>query len=96
MVGVILYIVTLLITLTVVGGASSAGYLNGALTRTVGGISTQFVSLSWLSQYTNFESFLRYCFQGEVGIIGYLFLLSLGTLVVVWINNLIEYKQAIM
>ena len=96
MVAIIIYIATLLITVTVVAGASTAGYLNSALTRTVGGIGTQVVSMNWLYQYTNFESFIRYCLQGEVGIIGYAFLLSLGTLLVVWMNNLIEYKQAIM
>jgi hypothetical protein len=96
MVAIIIYLVTLLITVSVVGGASSAGYLNSALTRTVGGIGTQIVSMNWLYQYTNFESFIRYCLQGEVGIIGYAFILSLSTLVIVWTNNLIEYRQAIM
>lgn len=93
---IILYIITFLISITVVGGASSAGYLNNGLTRAFGGLSTQVVSINFLYGYTNFETFIRGCLNGQVGIIGYLFILSLGFLMVVWVNNLINYRQAIM
>lgn len=93
---IIIYIITFLITITVVGGASSAGFLNNGLSRAFGGISTQWVSLSFLDQYTNFETFVRGCYAGQVGIVGYLYLLSLGVLIAVWFNNLYEYRQAIM
>jgi hypothetical protein len=92
----IVYISTLLISLTVVGKAGEAGYLNGALQRGFAGVSTQVVSANFLLSYTNFESFIRACFDGVIGISGYAFLLALGTLLIVWINNLIEYRQAIM
>lgn len=92
----IIYIATLLISLTVVGKAGEAGYLNGALQRGFAGVTTQIVSTNFLLSYTNFETFIRACFDGMLGISGYAFLLALGTLLIVWVNNLLEYRQAIM
>lgn len=96
MIETIVYFATLLISLTVVGRAGDAGYLNGALQRGFAGVSTQVVSANFLLSYTNFETFVRACFDGVLGISGYAFLLALGTLLIVWVNNLIEYRQAIM
>ena len=96
MLEIILYITTLLISVTVVGGAADNGYLNSGLTRAFGGISTQIVSLNFLNQFTNFETFVRGCINGQVGISGYAFVLALGILLIVWANNLINYKQAIV
>ena len=93
---IIFYIATLLISISVVGSASSAGYLNGALSRGFAGISTQIVSSNFLYGYTNFESFIRACLEGQIGVSGYAFILALGFLLIVWINNLVEYRQAIM
>lgn len=92
----IIYIATLLISLTVVGKAGEAGYLNGALQRGFAGVSTQIVSSNFLFSYTNFETFIRACFDGVLGISGYAFLLALGFLLIVWVNNLVEYRQAII
>jgi hypothetical protein len=92
----IIYIATLLISLTVVGRAGDAGYLNGAFSRGFAGVGTQIVSANFLLYYTNFESFLRGCFDGQIGISGYAYLLSLGLLLIVWINNLVEHRQAIL
>lgn len=92
----IIYIATLLISLTVVGKAGEAGYLNGALQRGFAGVSTQIVSSNFLFSYTNFETFIRACFDGVLGISGYAFLLALGLLLIIWVNNLVEYRQAIM
>ena len=96
MIEAIIYISTLLISLTVVGSAGNAGYLNGAFQRGFAGVSTQIVSSNFLLSYTNFETFIRACLDGKIGISGYFFLLALGVLLVVWINNLIEYRQAII
>jgi len=93
---IIIYIATLLISITVVGGAADNGYLNSGLTRAFGGIGTQVVSLNVLNQYTNFETFIRGCINGQVGIVGYFFILSFGVLLIVWTNNIINYKQAIV
>ena len=93
---IILYIITFLIAITIVGGASDSGFLNGAFTRAFGGITTQAVSYNFLYQYTNFETFVRGCIDGQVGLIGYLFVGSLGILIAVWVNNLVEYRQAIL
>ena len=96
MIEAIIYISTLLISLTVVGSAGNAGYLNGAFQRGFAGVSTQIVSSNFLLSYTNFETFIRACLDGKIGISGYAFLLALGVLLVVWVNNLIEYRQAII
>ena len=96
MIEVLLYISTLLISITVVGGAANNGYLNSGLTRAFGGIGTQIVSLNFLNQYTNFETFIRACINGQVGISGYAFILSFGILLIVWANNIINYRQAIV
>lgn len=96
MIEIIIYIATLLISITVVGGAADNGYLNSGLTRAFGGIGTQIVSLNVLNQYTNFETFIRGCIDGQVGIVGYFFILSFGVLLIVWTNNIINYKQAIV
>jgi hypothetical protein len=90
------YLATLLISITVVGRAGEAGYLNGALQRGFAGVSTQVVSANFLLSYTNFETYVRACFDGVLGISGYAFLLAFGILLIVWVNNLIEYRQAIM
>lgn len=91
-----LYFLTLAASVTVVGTAADNGYLNSGLTRAFGGIGTQVVSLNFLYGYTNTETFLRGCFDGQVGIAGYAFLLSLGVLFAVWVNNIINYRQAIV
>lgn len=93
---VILYIITLLISITIVGGAADNGFLNSSLTRAFGGIGTQVVSINFLNQYTNFETFIRGCINGQIGISGYAFLLAFGILLIVWVNNIINYKQAIV
>lgn len=91
-----IYIVTLLLSLFVVGSAGQAGYLNGAFQRGFAGVSTQIVSANFLIAYTNFETFIYACADGMLGVSGYLFLASLGLLIIVWINNLVEYRQAIV
>ena len=96
MIDLILYIMTFLFSITVVGTAADNGFLNSGLTRAFGGLSTHIVSLNFLYGYTNLETFIRGCLNGQVGIPGYLFLLSLGVLFAIWSNNLINYRQAIV
>lgn len=83
-------------SLALVGQAGASGYLNGAFQRGFAGVGTQIVSSNFLLSYTNFESFLRACYFGDVGLTGYVFLISIGVLLAVWVNNLVEYRQAII
>ena len=92
----IIYIATLLLSLTVIQNAGAAGALNGAFQRAFAGVSTQVVSSKFLLSYTNFETFIRACLDGQIGLIGYLFIGSLATLLVVWVNNIIEFEKAIV
>lgn len=96
MMEIILYILTLLASISVIQTAGANGALNGVFTRGFAGVSTQVVSLKFLNAYTNTESFLRACAEGYLGITGYLFLGSIVALILVWVNNLIEFEQAIM
>lgn len=92
----IIYISTLLLSITVIQNAGAAGALNGAFQRGFAGVSTQIVSSQFLLSYTNFETFIRACLEGQLGLIGYLFIGSLATLIIVWVNNIIEYEKAIV
>lgn len=92
----IIYISTLLLSITVIQNAGAAGALNGVFQRGFAGVSTQIVSSKFLLSYTNFETFIRACLDGQVGLIGYLFIGSLATLLVVWVNNIIEFEKAIV
>lgn len=96
MLDVIIYLTTLLLSLSVIQAAGAAGALNGAFQRGFAGISTQVVSSKFLLSYTNLETFIRACINGQIGTIGYLFIASLAFLIITWINNIIEYQKAIM
>jgi hypothetical protein len=88
------YSVIAIASISVVGSAST--FLNGSLQRGFAGVSTYFVSSNFLLNYTNTESFIRACVDGKVGIAGYAFVLALATLIIVWVNNVVQYRQAIM
>jgi len=93
---VLIGVLTALLTINLVGIASDNGYLNSTFTRGFAGVGGQITSTSFLVQYTNLETFLIACTEGYLGLSGYIFIASLVLLAVVWINNLIEYRQAIM
>lgn len=96
MIEFLIYALTLFGTLSVVGAAGASGLLNSAFQRGFAGVSTQIVSSNFLLNYTNTESFLWACYEGQVGLIGYAFILSLGVLLAVWASNLYNYRQAII
>jgi len=89
-------LITVLASLTAVDRAQAAGFLNGGLTRTVAGGSTAIVTQSWLYGYTNLDSFVNACIDGVLGVSGYLFLLSIMTLLAVWVGNLMTYDRPIV
>ncbi len=96
MIEMLLLILTGILSVNIVGIASSNGYLEGAFSRSFAGIGTQLTSATYLTQYTTFETFIYACAQGYVGLAGYIFIASLIFLGIVWITNLIEYRQVIM
>ena len=96
MIEFLIYALTLFGTLSVVGAAGSSGLLNSAFQRGFAGVSTQVVSSNFLLNYTNTESFLWACYEGQVGLVGYVFMLSLGLLLATWGANLYNYRQAII
>jgi len=96
MIEYVIYFFTAFIAIGVVGQAGASGLLNGAFQRGFAGASAQIVSAKFLFSYTNFETFVRACLDGSIGLSGYVFLGSLGFLAAVWVNNLVEYRQAII
>lgn len=96
MIDYVIYFFTAFISIGLVGQAGASGMLNGAFQRGFAGAGAQIVSAKFLLSYTNFETFIRACFEGSIGLSGYVFLGSLGFLAAVWVNNLVEYRQAII
>lgn len=96
MLSTIVGIIAMLTSLTIIDRAAAAGFLNGTLTRGVVGGSVALTSQTFLYGYTNLESFINACASGVVGLSGYAFLASLALLAAVWINNLIQTRQAIL
>jgi hypothetical protein len=96
MLDILIGVITALLSINAVGIASENGYLNSTLSRGFAGVGGQITSSTFLIQYTNLETFLIACSRGYVGLSGYIFIGSLVLLSLVWINNIIEYRQAIM
>ena len=96
MIEFLIYFATLFGTLSVVGAAGNSGLLNSAFQRGFAGVSTQIVSSKFLLNYTNLESYLWACYDGKLGLVGYLLILSLGVLMITWASNLYNYRQAII
>lgn len=96
MIEIFIYFLSALVAIGIVSRAGDLGYLNGAFQRGFAGAGAQIVSAKWLYSYTNLESFLRASYNGYLGLPGYIFLASLIFLLIIWVNNLIEYRQAII
>ncbi len=91
-----IYFFTGLISIGLIGKAGESGMLNGAFQRGFAGAGAQIVSSKFLLSYTNFETFIRACYEGSIGLSGYVFIGSLGFLAAVWVNNIVEFRQAII
>lgn len=96
MIEFLIYGLTFFGSLSVVGQAGSSGLLNSSFQRGFAGVSTHIVSSNFLLNYTNTESYLRACFEGQVGLVGYMLILSIGVLSATWASNLYNYRQAII
>ncbi len=91
----LLFIGTILGSTSLVSSASKAGFLNGALTRSVAGGSVSFASSTFLVGYTNLDSYLSACANGSLGFSGFIFIGGLIALILTWVSNLYQYEVAV-
>ena len=87
--------VSIFIGVGLVAGASAGGVLNGGLSRQWTAAGVTYTSSLALEGFLGFESFLRACWDGALGISGYLFVLSLGGVLFVWGYNLFKIGRPI-
>lgn len=93
---IFVYLLTAFASIFIVSRIAEGEFLNNALKRGVGGSTLQIGSSYYLIGYTNFVSFIDASLNGDIGIPGYLFVMSLAFLVSVYAFNLYKYKVAIV
>lgn len=92
----IIFVLGAVLTSTsLISAAAKNGFLGGSLTRSVAGGSVAVASSNFLAGYTNLESYISACFNGSLGIAGYVFIGGLAALLLTWASNLIEYSVAV-
>ncbi len=95
MIILLMFLGTILASGSIMSSAAKAGYFNGALTRTVAGGSVTVASSTFLTGYTNLESYINAAAVGNLGFSGYVFIGGLAALIITWISNLVEYEVAV-
>jgi hypothetical protein len=90
-----IYLLTAFSSIFIISKAGESGFLNSGLKRGVGGSTLQVGSSYYLISYTNFSSFIKASLDGNLGLPGYMFIISISILVVVFAFNLYKYKVAI-
>jgi len=92
---IIIFISSILVSTSIVGGLAESGFMNGALTRSVAGGSIAFTSSNFLVGYTNLEFFISASINGELGLSGFVFIGGLVALLITWFSNILEFGVAI-
>lgn len=92
---VIIYALSVFGSVGLIQSVGENRLFNTSLKRAVSGSSFTFGSLTTLENYTNLASFLEVAYEGGLGLSGYLFLIGLVLLLMVWAGNLIKYRVAI-
>jgi len=90
-----IYLLTAFLSIFIISKAGESGFLNSGLKRGVGGSTLQIGSSYYLVSYTNFASFIKASYEGNLGLPGYMFITSISILAVVFAFNLYKYKVAI-
>lgn len=91
---IFIYILTAFASIFIVGQIGDT-FLNSALRRGVAGSLVHIGTSTYLISYTNFLSFIDASLKGQIGFPGYLFIISLAILVLIYATNLFKYKVAI-
>lgn len=77
---------------SIISTIAKNGGLSGGLTRAVAGGSVGIASSTFLTGYTNLESFINAAANGSLGFAGYVFIGGLAAVLITWVSNLIEYN----
>lgn len=92
----IIYLLIAFASVSIIGSVSETTLLNSFLKRAVGGVTVNVSAVGFISYYTNIISFYLACSQGLVGLAGYVFIFANVLLAIVWANNLVKYRQAVI
>lgn len=92
---ILLFIGSILGSTSLISTAAKNGYLQGALTRSIAGGSVTVASSTFLSGYTNLESYINAAANGSIGFAGFVFIGGLVAVLITWVSNLINYQVAI-
>lgn len=92
----IIYILIAFASVSIIGGVSETTLLNSFLKRAVGGVTVNIGAIGVIQYYTNIISFYLACSQGLLGLSGYVFIFANVLLSIVWANNLVKYRQAVV
>ena len=91
----IVYAFSFLGSISVIQAAGKAGYLGGVWYRVFAGSGLSLATTTWLGGYANIFSFTAAAANGHVGIGGYVYILGLFAIAVVWLQNIIEHETLI-
>jgi len=92
----IIYLLIAFSSVSIIGSVSETTLLNSFLKRAVGGVTVNIGAIGVIQYYTNIISFYLACSQGLVGLPGYVFIFANVLLAIVWANNLVKYRQAVV
>ena len=77
---------------SLISAIAKNGGLNGGLTRGIAGGSVGVASSTFLTGYTNLESFINAAANGSLGLGGFIFIGGLAALLITWASNILEYN----
>lgn len=95
MLELIVYAFSILGSVSITQAAGQHGYLSGAYYRVFAGSGLSLATTSWLGSYANIMTFTSACAKGIVGFGGYVYIVGLFFIAVVWIQNIIEHETMI-
>jgi len=81
---------------SIISTIAKNGGLNGGLTRGIAGGSIGVASSTFLTGYTNLESFISAAGNGSLGFSGFVFIGGLAALLITWASNLIQYNGVLI
>lgn len=91
-----IFLITIVAGLGFVSVLKANGGGNSGLSRAFAGGSVSMASHGMLSAWFSVESFIRACYAGTFSFIGFLFLLSLMALVVIWSINIFTVRRLVL
>ena len=92
----VIYVLIGLASISIIANVSDNVLFSSQLRRGIGGVIVNLGSTMAILNYTNVVSFYKASSTGLLGGSGYLFIVANLLLAIVWIQNLVKYRQVIM